>query len=97
MPVSIMARCSLARDGVLTFWCLRWRPIYAAVNWDIPGPHNLDRYAIKSTRDRLRLPRGYQHPRPRPTNGRTFNYLFSLSYREKRDDAPVPGRESRCL
>jgi len=28
---------SLARDGGLTFWCLRWRPIYAAVNWDIPG------------------------------------------------------------
>lgn len=48
-----------------------------------PEPCNLDRYAIKSTRDRLRSPRGYQHPRPRPTNGRTFNYLFCLSYREK--------------
>lgn len=71
-------------DEDLTFWCLRGRPIHVTVNWDIPQPYNLDRYEIKS-RHRLRSPRGYQHPcRPTPTNGRTFNYLFSLSYRETR-------------
>lgn len=70
----------------------------AHVNWDIqPGPVQLGqiRDKVRST-GRLRSPRGYQHPRPRLANSRTFNYLFSLSYLgERRDDARSRSRRRR--